>query len=64
MFYDSEEALLADERISYTAAQHELARHGARIIAKAGNMIQVTNDIDPPDWIDCTTAGVLIWLGY
>lgn len=72
MYDTSEDAIEANEGVTLKAAQAELARHGCRVLATlteapfGGNpeKIQVTNDIDEPEWIECTTAAILIWLGY
>lgn len=64
MYTNSEDALADDEIIGMKAAAAELARHGCRILATLGENIMVTNDIDPADFIRCSPAGILGWLGY
>lgn len=66
MYDSSEAAIEANEVISTASAARELRRHHCRILAvdDAKRMIQVTNDCDAPEWIACTTAAVLLWLGY
>lgn len=77
MYTCSEDAIEANESVSLKAAAAELKRHGARIICgpQVGEthgieskgkpwQIQVTNDCDEPEWIDCTTKGILVYLGY
>jgi hypothetical protein len=67
--YDSSEAALADHStISIDRARAELKRHGVRIldtqVSRQGVRLQVTNDIDPAEWIESTPAAILAWLGY
>lgn len=68
MYDTSEEAIQANETISLGAARAELHRHYCRIVDQRGGigplMIEVTNDLDPSEWIPCTTKAVLEWLGY
>lgn len=68
----SDEALEDHDAISYRAADRELKRHGCVILAAASwpgstPMLLVQQPADPKfmtDWIECTPAGVLSWLGY
>lgn len=76
MFHSSDEALDCHEPISVETARRELRRHGCRIISGPqigeayltgrgkSDQIEVTNDLDPPEYIDCTPAAILAWLGY
>jgi hypothetical protein len=66
MFDSSEDALECHETISVRRARTELARHYCRIVATNadGSRIFVGNDCDAPEWIDCTPAAILTWLGY
>lgn len=74
----SEEAMEADAPLTVARADAELKRHYCRVVGVLrtespperrtptgyADRICVTNDIDPAEWIDCTTRGVLEWLGY
>jgi hypothetical protein len=69
MFDSSEDALECHETITLDRARAELARHGCRIIdtdcfTNGMPQLRVTNDCDAPEWIDCTPAAILAWLGY
>lgn len=68
MYATSEDAIEANESISFATAKHELARHGCRILTWCGAtepaLIMVTNDLDQPEAIPCTTKAILEWLGY
>lgn len=63
MTYD--EALEDNEPCTLATAKSELKKHQCRVISEGpNNTIQVTNDFDPPEWIDCTPTAILGWLGY
>lgn len=65
MYDNSDDAIEDNAPVSVRAAQAELVRHGARVIREvAPGRIEVTNDIDPAEVIDCRTGAILIWLGY
>ena len=71
MYTCSEDAMEADERVSLKVAARELAKHYCTIIGQQGGddtahprRIYVTNDMDEPEWIACTTKAILEWLGY
>jgi hypothetical protein len=67
-----EDALEDREFMSLGRIRAELAAHGCRLLATLTEkpfggepeFIQVTNDLDPPEWIEPTPAAVLAWLGY
>ena len=59
-----EDAIEDHDHISIRNARAELGLHGCRIITEEAQRIYVTNDIDAPEWIACTPAAILIWLGY
>jgi hypothetical protein len=64
-----DEALEDHEPMSFAAARRELGKHSCRILnwmpdAECLRKIEVTNDIDDPEWIACTPAAILGWLGY
>lgn len=67
-YASSEEAMEANETLTVERAARELGRHYCRVLetdeADGRRRIKVTNDVDVPEWIDCTTRGVLEWLGY
>lgn len=74
----SEEAMEADEALTVERAEAELKKHYCRVIGVLrtenpedqrtptgyAERICVTNDLDPAEWIACTTKAVLEWLGY
>lgn len=72
MYQSSEEAMDANEAISFEAARRELARHGMQCrvpmsAAHAGDIFVLSEFGDgSSEWetIPCTTKAILEWLGY
>jgi hypothetical protein len=76
MTYD--EALEDDEPLALPVAKMHLRQHGCRVLEVRGVAepegrtepanwpaeIRVSNDLDEADWIACTPAAILGWLGY
>lgn len=70
-----EDALESDERLTLAEARRELRRHHCEIIASRGTAtgsmptaypthVYVSNGHDPAEWVECTPAAILAWLGY
>lgn len=64
MFTTSEDALADDDVIGLRAATRELERHDCRVLAVEGERLHVTNDCDHSEWIRCSPAAILTYLGY
>jgi hypothetical protein len=72
MYTTSEDAIEDNAPVSLAQARRELARHQCRIVATFTDAphggeptrITVTNDLDEPEEIECTTKAILEWLGY
>lgn len=69
MYATSEDAMEANEAVSFAAAKRELARHYAQAQqptskAHEGDVFVRMDDGDEWETIPCTTRAILEWLGY
>lgn len=69
MYESSEDAIEANEQISFESARRELARHYASAqkpmsTAFAGDIFVRMDGEEAWETIQCTTKAILEWLGY